>query len=119
MSSTYSEHRPKGGKPFHDREFRRALAWATDKEKTISITLKGRGDPANHTVAPANKTWYWDDTSHAGGDLDKAKQILKDAGYRWDENGNLLMPVERMNKLAEEDQKVKNEMGVEWPNCNT
>lgn len=92
FTPVYLNHRK--GKPFDDRAFRLALTQATDKQEVINVALQGLGDVAKTSMAPVNEFWYNPEIgSHQDGG-EAARQTLIDAGYRWDENGNLLMPKE-------------------------
>lgn len=86
--------------PFIDPAFRVALANASQKEGVIQRLFDGRGAPAHSIIAPSSPV-YNDDIPKTEGGLSKAKQILKDAGYRWDSKGNLLKPVGRMEEITE------------------
>jgi peptide/nickel transport system substrate-binding protein len=66
-----------------NRKVRRALAWATDKQKIVDTVLQGYADPGK-SVLPNSFPAYADeisDFSHPRGDVSKAKQLLSDAGY--------------------------------------
>lgn len=79
-------------KPFDDVALRRALAYAIPKQDIVDTLLNGRGTVAHSQVAEVNSTWHNPDTEKFNFDLDAARQELKDAGYSWDDNGNLLYP---------------------------
>ena len=85
---TYNLRRP----PFDDRNFRRAIAHAADKETIINVLLAGRGEPGNSVIAPVNGFWHNPDIEIFDFDLEKAKSILKASGYTWDEAGKLHLP---------------------------
>ncbi len=85
---TYNLRRP----PFDDRNFRRAIAHAADKETIINVLLAGRGEPGNSVIAPVNGFWHNPDIEIFDFDLEKAKSILKESGYTWDEAGKLHLP---------------------------
>ena len=69
------------GKPmFKDKRVRQALAYATNKNQLVSLILKGLGSPAYAPSAPVS--WaYSDDVPKYSYDPEKAKQLLKEAGY--------------------------------------
>lgn len=81
--------------PYNDVVFRQALAHAIDQEQIISIALRGRGDVSTQPIAPANEKFHNPDTPTYDGGIDHAVELLAEAGYRWDENGQLLKPTER------------------------
>jgi peptide/nickel transport system substrate-binding protein len=79
-------------KPFDDVAFRRALAYAIPKQDIVDTLLNGRGTVAHSNIAEVNSTWHNPDTEKFTFDLDAARTELEDAGYSWDDNGNLLYP---------------------------
>lgn len=85
-------------KPFSDINFRKAVCTLIDKDFIIKRVLQGYAKPAWTVVPPANKFWYNPKTQKYGDKLKKderiklARKILKDAGYTWDKNKNLLCP---------------------------
>lgn len=79
-------------KPFDDRAFRRALAHTIDKRTIIDVLLNGRGEPGTSVIAPVNAFWHNPDVEHFDYDLDKARELLKEAGYTWDNQGKLQLP---------------------------
>lgn len=88
-------HQEKAEPPQSDIVFRRALTHAIDKEALINSVLFGHGDPATDPIAPANEVWNNPDVPTFQDGVDEAVDLLIDAGYRWDEDGNLLYPVDR------------------------
>jgi peptide/nickel transport system substrate-binding protein len=80
-------------KPFDDREFRRALFHAIDLKKIHQIVFEGAGDEGRNTpISPVFKLWHNSKIPPIDFSLDKARQILKDAGYTWDSAGRLCFP---------------------------
>jgi len=78
--------------PFNDVAFRRALAYAIPKQDIVDTLLNGRGTVAHSQVAAVNSAWHNPDTEKFNLDMEAARQELEDAGYSWDDNGNLLRP---------------------------
>ncbi len=72
-----------------DLKFRQAIAHAIDKETIVSRALSGIGRPGTTMSPSANPSWIPELTEEEDYefDLEKAKQILEDAGYK-DTNGN-------------------------------
>ncbi len=70
---------------FSDVRVRKAFNHAIDRESLVKYTLQGEGDPALHGLIPKFKEY--DNSVIAGFEFDKnkAKKLLKDAGYP---NGN-------------------------------
>jgi peptide/nickel transport system substrate-binding protein len=66
-----------------ERDVRRALTWAIDKQQIVDTVFTGFADPAK-SVLPNSFPQYADDISdfnHPNGDTDRAQQLLQDAGY--------------------------------------
>jgi peptide/nickel transport system substrate-binding protein len=72
-----------------DLKFRQAIAHAIDKETIVSRALSGIGRPGTTMSPSASPAWIPELTADEDYefDLEKAKQILEDAGYT-DSNGN-------------------------------
>jgi peptide/nickel transport system substrate-binding protein len=79
-------------KPFDDPKFRLALTYAVPREQTLEETFQGYGDVGTSVIAPANEYWTNPKIKPYPFDLEKARNILKEAGYRWDEKGRLCYP---------------------------
>lgn len=91
--------RPKS--PFHDHAFREALGHLIDYKTMISVFLRGLAEPGRGVIAPANRFWHNDaiPSGEAEGkphyhqyDPERARAILKTAGYVWDGAGRLYYP---------------------------
>ena len=77
-------------KPFDDREFRRALYTAIDFKKIHMIVFEGSGHAGENTpISPIFKFWHNPNIPNPEFSIDKARKILKDAGYSWDSKGRL------------------------------
>ena len=83
---------PKTGKLFVDPvklswftnlEFRKAIAHAIDKKKIIEILNNGFGYPQNGPMSPSSGFFYDPDVTVYDYDLAKAKEILKQAGFKY------------------------------------
>lgn len=80
--------------PFDDPTFRRALAHAIPKQDIVDTLLNGRGTVAHSQIAEVNSFWHNPDVPKINFDIDRAREILEEAGYQWDDEGNLLYPSE-------------------------
>jgi peptide/nickel transport system substrate-binding protein len=69
-----------GKKPFDDLKVRQALSYAIDKKAIIDGAMYGYGTPIGSHFSPADPG-YVDFTGMYPYDPEKAKQLLKDAGY--------------------------------------
>ncbi len=79
-------------KPFNDVRVRRALTYAIPKKMIVELIFSGQAVPAYSTVAAVNKFWHNPGVEKIGDDFKKAKDILKQAGFRWDDKGKLFYP---------------------------
>jgi len=69
--------------PLGDRDVRRAIAWALDKQQITQTVLQGYGNPAK-SILPDSFPQYNDsisDFNHPNGDVEQAQSLLEDAGY--------------------------------------
>lgn len=70
-----------GHPALRDRNVRLALAHATDKQKLIDIVLLGYGTPGFTLIPDGLGFWYNNTLQDFEYDVDRANQILDDAGY--------------------------------------
>jgi peptide/nickel transport system substrate-binding protein len=90
------------GSPFRDYNFRLAMAHTVDKDFAVDVGNRGFADKGAGTISPANEFWYNPNIAEENGelgtaywpqlDLDRARQILTDAGYTWDDQDRLHYP---------------------------
>ncbi len=72
---------------FQDRRVRQAIAYAIDKSEIVDVVLFGLGSPATGPYVP--NTWpYNPDVKKYEYDPEKAKQLLKEAG--WEDRDGVL-----------------------------
>jgi peptide/nickel transport system substrate-binding protein len=69
------------GPPWDNRNFRRALAYATDREELVETQWEGHGAPAYIPIGPAFGVWHNPDMQPLKYDLQAAKNELAQAGY--------------------------------------
>lgn len=81
--------------PFHDKAFRQAIAYTIDYDTIVDVYLDGYGQKGGSglVIFPSNEYWHNPDVDRPTYDPEKARQILEEAGYTWDEDGKLRMPV--------------------------
>ncbi len=71
-----------GVKPFDDVRVRQALCYAVDKQYILDMTSDGYGTPIGSSMFPAFGKYYMPELAdYYTKDIDKAKQLLADAGY--------------------------------------
>lgn len=68
--------------PFDDVRVRQALCYAVDKQRILDLTSDGHGTPIGSSMFPAFGKYYMPELAdYYTKDLDKAKELLKEAGY--------------------------------------
>jgi len=67
---------------FQDVRVRKALEYAIDRQAMIDGILKGYGETATGPIAPIQKHWYNGNVVKYPYDPEKAKALLKEAGYK-------------------------------------
>lgn len=75
---------------FRDQNFRQAISAAIDRAAIVRLVFHGRGTALWSTVTPANKLWLDPAIPEAPQSFDRAKSLLKEAGFRWNDSGDLL-----------------------------
>lgn len=71
-----------GHPALRDRNVRLALAHATDKQQLIDVILLGLGTPGLTLIPDGLGVWYNNSLTDFEFNVDKANQILEDAGYK-------------------------------------
>ena len=75
---------------FTNLAFRRAIAHTIDKKKIIEILNNGFGQPQNTPMSPSSGFFYNPDVTVYDYNLDKARGILKQAGFKYRDSGRML-----------------------------
>ncbi|HEY1799291.1 MAG TPA: ABC transporter substrate-binding protein [Terriglobales bacterium] len=75
---------------FGDLKFRQAVSAAIDRDSIVRLVYGTRGAPLWGNVGPGNKLWMDNAIPHPQASVDQARQILKSAGYSWNQAGQLL-----------------------------
>jgi peptide/nickel transport system substrate-binding protein len=75
---------------FRDVAFRKAVSLAIDRSAIVRLVFHGRGTPLWAPVTPANKLWTDESLPQPPQSLDRAKELLRQAGYSWNAQGTLL-----------------------------
>ena len=83
---------------FVNRDFRRAVAHAIDKDKIIEIVMNGLGYPQSSAMSPSAGFFYNEDVHQYDYDLEKAKKILDKQGFR-DRDGDGVLEDKQGHKL--------------------
>ena len=84
-------------KPFDDLAIRKALAYGIPKTTILNQLVEGQGEVIHSMITPANEFWHNPNVEKYDLDLDRAKKVLADAGYTWDEKGAIYYPAGKTN----------------------
>jgi peptide/nickel transport system substrate-binding protein len=68
---------------FQDLKFRQAISAAVDRDAIVKLVYGGRGAALWGNVSPSNKFWVDQTLPHPPRSLDKARELLKSAGFSW------------------------------------
>lgn len=79
VQAMYLNH---NAEPFEDSRVRQALCYALDKQQILDFVSDGKGTPIGSSMYPAFGKYYMEELNDIyQTDLDKAKQLLSEAGY--------------------------------------
>jgi len=67
--------------PFTNKKVRQAVAWAVDRARFCRTTLQGLAEPTTLIWPPTSWAYFKDLEGRLGYDLEKAKALLKEAGF--------------------------------------
>jgi peptide/nickel transport system substrate-binding protein len=98
--------------PFDNLKLRQALNHTINRDDIIQVYLNGEGVP-NHSVIAAGAIGYTDDVTKYEYDLDKAKQLLTEAGYPDGLSFNMLVCTEFYAAAATVWQAELKKIGVD------
>ncbi|MBD3321440.1 MAG: ABC transporter substrate-binding protein [Chitinivibrionales bacterium] len=83
---------------FRNKQFRKAVAHALDKESMIRIVMNGLGYPQWGPMTPSEGYFYNPDVPKHEYDLEKARKILAGEGFS-DSNGDGIIEDDKGNKI--------------------
>jgi len=72
---------PQKQKWFREEKFRQAVSAAIDREAIVRLVYQGRGAPLWGLVTPGNRRWRDEKRPHPPRSLEKARELLKEAGF--------------------------------------
>ena len=79
-------------KPFDDANFRKAIYHALDRRPFINFFAGQAIEASNTPISPLNKFWHNPNLPAPEYHIEKAKEVLRKAGYTWDSEGRLCFP---------------------------
>jgi len=68
---------------FSDGKFRLAVSAAVDRDAIVRLVYQGRGAALWGPVTPGNPRWVNRQIAQAPRSLDRARQLLREAGFQW------------------------------------
>lgn len=101
--------------PWRDFEFRRAWHHSLDRDFVVNVVWEGAGRiPKGNTFLVEGNPWNNPDLPPVPPfDMDKARAILKDAGYTWADDGRLMYPAPADTAFRQRVQEVC-KPGYKW-----
>ena len=73
---------------FRETKFRQAASLAVDREAIVRLVYQGRGAPLWGPVTPGNRRWANAALAHPARSLERARQLLREGGFSWKNNGS-------------------------------
>jgi peptide/nickel transport system substrate-binding protein len=73
---------------FRDVRFRQAISAAVDREAIVRLVYQGRGAALWGPVTPGNRRWVNSSIPHSPRSLERARALLKEAGFSWSSSPN-------------------------------
>jgi peptide/nickel transport system substrate-binding protein len=77
---------------FTNLQFRQAVSLAVDRNAIVRLAYAGRAVPLWGNVSPSNKLWFDSALPRPARSVEKARELLKGAGFSWRGDGQLLDP---------------------------
>ena len=83
--------------PFDDKALRKILMYAVDYDVMIETIFAGNATPGGpgRIITPTNEAYYNPDIDVPSFNLSKARELLSEAGYRWDSKGRIHYPEDK------------------------
>jgi peptide/nickel transport system substrate-binding protein len=75
---------------FEDLRFRQAVSAAIDRQGIVRLVYGGRATPLWGQVTPGNRLWIDSALPHPDRSLDRARELLGQAGFSWKADGSLV-----------------------------
>ena len=74
---------------FRKAAFRKAISSAIDRDAIVRIAYGGRAYPLAVPVSPGNRHWFDPAIPKPSRSVERARQLLRTAGFSWTANGSL------------------------------
>lgn len=75
---------------FTNQKFRQAIAHAINRPGIVQAVYFGRAEPLYSSITPANRKWHNPNTIKYDYNPERARELLKEAGFRYNDNGVLV-----------------------------
>lgn len=75
---------------FRDARFRQAISAALDRDGIVRLVYGGHAAPLWGHVTPGNRLWQDTALPHPAQSFDRARQLLRNAGFHWNGEDQLL-----------------------------
>jgi peptide/nickel transport system substrate-binding protein len=73
---------------FREAKFRQAISAAVDRDAIVRLVYQGRGAALWGPVTPGNRRWVNAAIPHSPRSLERARALLKEAGFSWSTTSN-------------------------------
>ena len=75
---------------FRQEKFRQAVSAAIDRQAIVKLVYRGRAEPLWGPVTSGNAAWRNAAIPHPPRSVDRARALLREAGFTWRDDGTLL-----------------------------
>jgi peptide/nickel transport system substrate-binding protein len=100
---------------FRQENFRHAVSAAVDRQAIVKLVYRGRAEPLWGPVTGGNAAWRNTTIPHPPRSVDRARKLLREAGFTWREDGTLVdgsgTPVE-FNIIVSSSRPERNQMAT-------
>jgi peptide/nickel transport system substrate-binding protein len=73
---------------FREAKFRQAVSAAVDRDAIVRLVYQGHGAPLWGLVTPGDRRWGNEKLAHPTRSLERARTLLKEAGFSWNNGPN-------------------------------
>ena len=97
--------------PFNNKKLRHAVAYAINRKEILNAAYLGFGEP-NHQKYPPNHTWHFSGVQWPPYDLEKARTLVKESGYKGEPISIITSPEGSDQIMAQTLQAQLKKIGV-------